>query len=51
MSIYRVEEMGESALQERLNTIASEGWTLITCTVHGVITEEGRPVFVTIWSR
>jgi len=48
---YRVEEIAENELQAQLNVIASEGWTLVACLIHGLKTSEGRPVFVTFWSR
>lgn len=48
---YRVEEITECELQTQLNIIASEGWTLVSCTIHGIKTNDGAPVFVTIWSK
>jgi len=48
---YRTEEIAEVILHEQLNVIASEGWTLVSCTIHGIKTDDGAPVFVTIRSK
>lgn len=51
MMEYRAEEIAEGELQAQLNVIASEGWTLVSCMIHGIKTNNGAPVFVTIWSK
>jgi len=49
--MYKVENIGEAELESRMNILAAEGWTLVSCLIHGLVTDEGHPLFVTIWSR
>ena len=51
MTMYRVEHIAEGELQAQLNIIAAEGWALVSCMIHGIKTNNGAPVFVTIWSK
>lgn len=48
---YRTDEIAEDELQAQLNVIAAEGWTLVFCIIHGIKTNDGAPVYVTIWNK
>jgi hypothetical protein len=48
---YKVEHIAETHLEDRLNELCKDGWTLFSIQPHQFATEDAAPIYVTVWTK